>query len=310
MQLDCVTSDSRWLVVFNPTSGAPRSRVELADIVIHLRNAGVDFELHSTRAFGDAEYTARRAYAAGWRKFVIAGGDGTANQLVNGLLTERGPQPDKLTLAILPLGTGNDWSRSLGISRKLELACATIVNGCAVESDVGQVTFQHEGQQCTRYFLNICGAGFDAHVVDTIAGRRSGRWQYFSGLVHGARSFRALRVNVESQDFHHCAPTLAVLVCNGGFLGGGMRIAPLAIYNDGLFDVIVVEDMNFTDVIAHIPRLLFGSLGESPRVRALRVASLEIGGGYQIQCDGELLGRTPARIGIIPAAIRVMIDQR
>lgn len=310
LQLISPSKDSQWLVIFNPASGASRNRFDQAELIHHLRNAGIDFLLQKARAFGDAEQMASRAYAAGWRKFVIAGGDGTANQVINGLLAERSPEPDDLTLAILPIGTGNDWSRSLGISRKLRQACATLANGCLVASDVGQVTYWNQGQQNTRYFLNLCGAGIDAHVVQSVASRRPGRWQYFAGLVHAARGFRTVPIEVKTPDWCQCAPTLTILVCNGGFLGGGMRIAPQARFDDGLFDVIVVEDMGFAGVITHIPRLLFGSLSRSRRVRVLQTASLEIGGNTPIQCDGELLGVTPARICIIPAAFRVMVDPR
>lgn len=294
-----------WCVIFNPASGTAGARVDPKDINLHLRSAGIEFELHETQDSAGAERVAGLAYAAGWRKFIIAGGDGTAHQVLNGLMAERSPVADDLTLAILPIGTGNDWSRSLGVSRNLQQSCALIANGCAVPIDVGQVTFLHEDSQVTRYFLNICGAGLDAHVVHTTASLRPGRWQYFSGLIHGARSFIVPCIDVETPGWRRSAPTLDVLVCNGGFLGGGMRIAPKARSDDGLFEVIVVDDMSFATIIAHIPQLLFGSLSGSRRVRVLKTASLEIGGDTPIQCDGELLGRTPARIRILPAAIRV-----
>lgn len=301
---------SRWLVIFNPASGAAGGRVTRADIVSHLSRAGVDFDIQETRGSDDAETLADRACAAGRRRFVIAGGDGTAHQVLNGLLAGRSPAPEDLTLAILPLGTGNDWSRSLGIPRKLEEACGVIASGCAVASDVGQVTFQHEGGQRTRYFLNVCGAGIDAHVVHATASHRSGRWQYFVSLVRSIRRFLAPRLEVEAPGWQHSAPMLAVLACNGSFLGGGMRVAPGASFDDGLFDMVVVDDMGFAEALTHIPRLLSGRLGESRRVQVLQTDAVEIRGDAPLQCDGELLGRTPARIRILPASIRVMVDAR
>jgi YegS/Rv2252/BmrU family lipid kinase len=296
------------LVIFNPVSGLARYRIGAADLALELDRAGIDFELRQTQAAGDAERMVIDAYAEGWRHFAVAGGDGTAHLVINGLMAAPGVEADRPTLAILPLGTGNDWARSLGVSRNLRRALATLVAGCAVASDVGRVTFFRNGRQCTRFFVNASGAGFDAHVVRAISSRPSGRLQYLAGLARVARGFRAPTLGVKIRGYHYSAPTLAVLVSNGAFLGGGLRIAPDARYDDGLLNVAIVEAVSFARIIANIPRLLFGSLGESRHVRALEAAELEIEGNTRVQADGELLGYTPVRIGIIPNAIRVIVD--
>jgi len=274
-----------------------------------LRAAGIDYELHATQAAGDAARLAALGCARGWRRFAIAGGDGTAHGAVNGLLTARGSATDELTVGILPLGTGNDWARSLGISRRLERAVATLANGRAVPFDVGEVSMDRDDVTETRFFLNACGAGFDAHVVHLMAGRYHGRWRYAVGLLHGAFTFRPPRIGVHTPAA--CVSdqrTLAVLMCNGAFLGGGMRIAPQAQYDDGRLDVLVVEAVGAAKIIANIPRLILGKLADSPHVQYLRSAAITLSGDAEIQCDGEPVGRLPARVRVIHNAIRVMID--
>lgn len=281
-----------------------RERVEAA-----LRAAGIDYELHETQAAGDAERLAALGCARGWRRFAVAGGDGTAHEAVNGLLAARGSATDAFTVGILPLGTGNDWARSLGVSRRLKRACATLGRGRVVPFDVGEVSAERDGVTVIRCFVNACGAGFDAHVVRMMAGRGHGRWRYAVGLLRGAFTFQPPRIGVRTAAARLSErPMLAVLLCNGAFLGGGMRIAPQAQYDDGMLDVLVVEAVGAATIFANVPRLMFGNLARSPHVQYLRGAAVTLSGDAEIQCDGEPVGRLPARVRVIHNAISVMID--
>ena len=272
-----------------------------------LRAAGVANEIAVTVGPDHAETLAREAFARGWRHFAIAGGDGTAHQVVNGLLAAPPSGSDCATLGILPLGTGNDWARALGVPRRLDAACRTLASGLAVPHDVGEARFVGDGGSARRYFVNVAGAGFDGHVVRLVQGRLRGRWRYFHGLLLGARTFRAPRLTVSAGDSSYTGPTLAVLVSIGGYIGGGMHVAPDAKRDDGLFDLTIVRDMSAARIVAHVPRLLSGSLARSRFVRVARVASVELEGETDIQADGELLGRPPATFRILPRALRVVV---
>jgi len=300
-------ADSSWFVVLNPAggrvdAGSTRRRIERG-----LRAAGVEHEIGVSCAPGHAGTLVRDAFAQGWRRFAIAGGDGTAHQVVNGLLEAAPSGSSDAIVGILPLGTGNDWARSLGIPGRLEAACQLLASGTSVPHDVGQATFMREGRSATRYFVNVAGAGFDGHVVRIVQGRLRGPWRYFQGLLIGARTFSAPDLSLSAGDLTHSGATLVVLISIGRYIGGGMRVAPDASYDDGLFDVTIVRDMSAAMIAAHVPRLLVGSLARSGWVSIARVASVDLAGETDIEADGELLGHPPASFRILPRALRVVV---
>ncbi|MEH6548999.1 MAG: diacylglycerol kinase family protein [Pseudomonadales bacterium] len=306
--MNSIPIHSSWYVIFNPVGGRARRSVNRHKVESALRAAGIDYELQQTEHADDAQKLATEAFLNGFRRFVVAGGDGTAHGVLNGLLTAQSSHPGEVTIGILPLGTGNDWARTLGIPRKLTDACLLLKNGRAVSSDVGTVAYIKQEQTETRYFINIAGAGFDGHVVRLVQGRPSGRMQYLFGLIKACRSFQAPQLSIQADNWQHTGPVLAVFVSNGSFLGGGMRIAPQAKYDDGLFEVTVIKNIRPLNILLHIPMLLFGTIANSRYVLTTQAGLVTIDGSADTQADGEFLGHPPATFRIIRNAIKVMIN--
>jgi YegS/Rv2252/BmrU family lipid kinase len=269
---------------------------------------GIDFELHETLDAADAESSARKAFAGGWKNFAIAGGDGTAHAVVNGVLSNERPIAESVTIGILPIGSGNDWARSFGVPKSIEEACRLLERGKAVPSDVAEVACMREDRLVKRFAVNAVGAGFDAYIVRLTQALGSGPLQYWSGVIRGARDFRSPWIKVVADGWEHSGATLTVLASIGRFLGGGMRIAPQAKFDDGRFEVTIIEEMGAAGIISLVPRLVMGSLAAKRQVRVERARSLRLEGQVDIQGDGELLGRPPATLRIIPRAIQVMAD--
>lgn len=305
--LNPYTADVLWFVIFNPASGRVRNRATHQRIEKSLSALGVVFEIHETIQSGDAERLAQGAYLRGRRHFVVAGGDGTAHEVINGLLVARGLSPEELTVALIPLGTGNDWARSLRIPTRLNTACRLLVTGQPVPIDVGTIDFTRGDQSRTRYFVNMAGAGFDAQVVRELQTYASGRIRYYLGLMRTATGFKSPVMTVHADDWSDSGSTLAVFVSTGKYLGGGMRIAPQAKLDDGLFEVTVVAGMSGLEILGHIPRLLFGSLARSEKAQVVQAALVTLTGVADIQADGELLGQLPCSMRVIPGALRVMV---
>ena len=213
---------------------------------------GVRFRLEITTSAADAQTRVVAAVRAGRRHFAVAGGDGTAHAVLNGLCAQQEAPLEEFTLAILPLGTGNDWARSLGIPLSVEGAVATLAAGRTCRHDIGIVDRSESGRSQRQYFLNMAGAGFDAHVIRDLPwrGYGLGRFRYVAGLVRSAQSFEAPVLALRAPGFAHRDRTLVAFAQIGRYLAGGMRIAREASCDDGLFDLTVVAAMPAVAILA------------------------------------------------------------
>ena len=267
------------------------------------------FRLEVTTSASDAQSRVVAAVREGARHFAVAGGDGTAHGVLNALCSQPDVPIDEFTLAVLPLGTGNDWARSLGVPLALEAAVRVLANGRTCRHDVGVVSRAADGRPQRRYFINMAGAGFDAHVVRVAhaRGQSLGRWRYANALVRSVRSFDAPVLTVTAPDFAYEGRALVAFAQIGRYLAGGMRIARDASRDDGFFDVTVIDAMPAVAVLAQLPRLFYGDLTRSRWVTTTRVAEFEIGGDAELQADGELIGRLPASLEVLPRALTVIV---
>jgi diacylglycerol kinase (ATP) len=248
-------------------------------------------------------HLADAARGAGDRLLVVVGGDGTMNEVVNGA-AETGAE-----IAILPNGTGQDFGRTHAIPTGFDDAVRVALGGEARAVDIGRVTLGEE----TRYFANVGSAGMSGSVArraNAMSKRFGGRATFFYALTREFLAWQntAVTVHVNGHTVR-TGPMHDVVVAIGRWHGGGMHLAPDASHDDGLFDVILIGDVNKLDFLTTAPRLYSGKYLSHPKVDHLRGVALEIDAvePLPVEVDGEPIGTTPARFEVVPAALRVRV---
>lgn len=297
------------LFIANPRAGGGRAGRLLARIRAWLAARGIDGALHETRARGDAERLAASAASRGHDRVVSVGGDGTFQEVVNGLLAGGGPSP---SVGLVPGGRGNDVARDLGLPAELE-ACLAIATGEATRAfDLAQATGA-DGR--VRWFAAAGGAGFDAQVAHTMEYERRfwmrGEAGYMLATLNELRRFRNHQLRITLRDAQgersFAGKFLFVAFSNGTCYGGGMRICPEARTDDGLLDVCLVGDLSRFEALRELPGIYQARHVRHPAVRMLRAQSLRIEGeaGTRAHLDGEPCGGLPLEVGVRAAALRV-----
>lgn len=297
-------SGERWALIANPLSGGSKKRRAVDEAASQLRKAGQIPELFWTARRGHAEELARQAIKERFTKIVACGGDGTIHEVVNGMMSPA-PAPGAVTLGILPIGTGNDLARELKISAALSSSMNTLLNGRARFIDLGMVG--------NRYFTTVATLGFSAAVSrltvsSKLPGFFTGAAAYLYATLVTLFRYRAVTVRL-SGDFHEFeGPVFLAAVGNGKFYGGGMKIAPSAIPDDGQLDLCLVRQLSRLKVIGMLPRVFSGGHTRCSEVSMHCLTKLEVSTKEpaDIWADGELIGMTPALFRIAPRALSVL----
>jgi YegS/Rv2252/BmrU family lipid kinase len=305
------------MVVLNPYAGrgaAGRARPQLEAA---LRQAGVRFELVETRAAGEAMALAAAAHMDGYEVVAAAGGDGTVNEVLNGLAEATATDQPIAKLALLPVGTGNDLATMLGLPGELSAAAAVIAAGRTRRIDVGCATLVSPAGTVVRYFDNNMGLGFEAQVTLESYGihRLAGTLRYVVAALRALRSFpiHSVKVSWERPDGvweERSQPTLLISVGNSARTGGVFYMTPDAQLDDGLLDVGVVKEIARWRILALMPKVLRGAHRNEPaielsRCRQLRMHCVQ---GLPVHLDGEVVLRDvqQAEVVVQPGRLEVV----
>jgi YegS/Rv2252/BmrU family lipid kinase len=297
-----------WFAVLNPVSGGGRGLRDRQRIEALLRQEGVSCTTAVSEHAGHALELARSAMRAGHRRFLAIGGDGTLNELLNGLFLEDAALARTCTLAIVPVGRGNDWARGRGIKLDYMSSIAILRSGRVLQHDVGMASLDAEGLPQVRYFLNVAGAGFDAHVVRLTRASHLGPLTYLAGLVRGFASYQPQVLEVSAGSRSRSGRSFLVFAAIGRYCGGGMLVAPSAQPDDGLFDAVIVGDIGKAELVWNLRRLFDGTLHQYHKVTAFTSDVLEVRGLHPVpvEVDGELVGESPVRFSMLPRAVSVL----
>ena len=275
-----------------------------------LHHIGLPFEFQYTEGVGHAIELAREAANNGCRFLVAVGGDGTAHEVANGILLSK--ELNEATIGIISTGTGGDFIRSAGINRDYIKACSSLTGTRRRLIDVGVVEYYKDGQGHRRFFINSSGVGFDAAVAETsnrLPKFLGGTIPYIIGLLKSLAGYKNKPVTISMGDKIESKRILSVVVANGRYFGGGMRVAPLADIDDGLLDVITIGDMGKLELLKAFPTIYKGTHIHHPKVEMAKTtrARIESTEKFLVHADGEFLGEGPVSFGLIPSALSIAV---
>ncbi len=306
------SAERTWLIL-NPAAGAGRAERAWPMIATRLRSRGIRFTQAVTCGPGDATLLAQAALADGATQLIVAGGDGTLNEVVNGLATAQIAKTNLPTLALLPLGTGTDFARGHGI-RSLDDALLTLQHGQRRALDLGLARFRDQnGEEQERAFVNVADFGLGPLASQQIArvDRRLGSGAYLYGALHAIAAYVPVPTRITIDD--HCvydAPCGLLAIGNGRYFGGGMSITPLAHTDDGLLDVVILGATDRRTLVSDLlPRVYRGSHLRHQAVHFARgtAITVEASPALPLELDGEIVGTTPARFSLRPAYLDLLV---
>ncbi|MDD5448769.1 MAG: diacylglycerol kinase family lipid kinase, partial [Actinomycetota bacterium] len=327
----------RVLLVVNPVAGAGRARAIWSEFLQTIKEMGFQPEFVFTKYARHGIELSKNAAEEGFETVVSVGGDGTTFEVINGLMSANVEK--KPRLGIVPLGRGSDFCRTIGLPQDWKSALAVLMSGRRRMVDVGAITYKSSDSTRDAYFLNIAGLGFDGEVTE----RANNMPREFTKLIGGSATYvlgavvtfaKYFPKDIEIELDEGKMRTLAtmVVVANGRYFGGNMRIAPDAILDDGFFDVVIVKESPDTplleisdasalcrgDVISglgakarmakNFPRIYKGTHVKDRSVVVKRSSKVKVSSPDRLvlQVDGEVIGEGPLEARIIPSGLEII----
>jgi len=293
-------------VIFNPAARGNKAR----HFRRHLDEMGGQAAFKATAAPGDARRLAAEAVGDGFDVIAAAGGDGTVNEVLNGIGDAKGFE--RTRFGVLPLGTVNVFARDLKIPLRLEYAWEVLRRGRERILDVPQVEFSQNGGVKKQYFIQLAGAGLDARAIELVSWSYKKKIGPLAYLVAGLKALREKKPQISAvQASQGANPSFngeLILIGNGRLYGGEFRIFPQADFNDGLLDVCIFRRTDFGTLMRCGPDLLLRLKLPEGAVERFRTANFELSGDSvaAFQLDGEGIGKLPAKFSIAGEKLRVI----
>lgn len=303
----------RYAVIFNPSAGGGHAARRKSEIIGSLDQAGLSYSFLVTQAAGDAIQMAAQATAEAFDVVVSTGGDGTANEVLNGLMQASLKGSNLPTLGLIGVGRGSDFTHALGVPAGVQAGVTALLENRRRRIDIGRVPGGLYPQG--RYFGNCVGVGFDAMGTIEAAKlpRLGGFLSFFIAVLKTVFLYhQGPRIKLTYDGESLTTQTLMVSVMNGRRLGGGFWMAPGSIPDDGLFDICLVRQVSRRRVFGLVPHFIKGTQDTQPEVMTMRASSIMIEaleGVLPAQTDGEILSTEGQHLNIdlLPKAIEVVI---
>ena len=306
----------RWFVIVNPVAGSGRGLIDFPQISRLLRNDDIRHDAVFTEHKHHATELTVTAANQGYRRIIVIGGDGTLNEVVNGLFIQKAVEPCEILLAVIAVGTGNDWVRTFGIPQHYSEAIRAIREGRSFLQDVGTVTYTESHYTQTRYMANVAGLGFDAYVISTFNHLKmkgyKGGWMYLYSILKSYFRYKSSGARIWVDDkvvFNDLMFSLAIGICK--YNGGGVQQLPNALADDGLLDLTIIRPVHWWHIVFRLKKLFNGDIYQIGHVIHAqgRKVKIEAAPSIQLETDGELMGGTPVEVNIRQRAIRVVVTR-
>ena len=312
--------NSKWLVVVNPMASIGKGRKDWPLIKDLLEKEGFDFDCVMTEHHGHAiELVRDNITEKGYKRIISVGGDGTNNEVINGIFTQGRFPATEITMGVVPVGTGNDWRRTFGFPEGYPNIIKMLKKGNLFLHDIGKVTYYNDGDARVRYFLNGAGMGLDEMVCNKTNKMKSegkgGTIRYLLSVVNSLLTFKCIHVQIEVDDQQvFDEEILSLSIGNGRFNGGGMMMMPKAEPDDGLFDITVIKKVGFLKFALNVKNLYDGtfvdklkevSLFRGKKIRIVSIPSHKL----LLETEGETLTNSPFDFEMLPKAINMIVPE-
>lgn len=290
-------------IICNPGAGSVDDRDALREKLARFPSATI----HFTETSEDATRLAKEAIADGCELIIAAGGDGTLNEVINGIAAEA----DRVQVGLLPLGTGNDFARMLNLPDSIDDCIEVLRDGTARPTDLVRVKSDR-----VRYFINVSAGGFSGMVDEKMTPEIKQSWgplAYLRCAAEALPQLRAYRTEITLDDSEKLAlDVYNVVIANGRYVAGGTLIAPEAAIDDGLLDVVLIPQNNAVDIALVIAQIMLGKHLTSDGVVFRRAAKVAVNSkpGMWFNVDGELVGNEPAVFEVMPRALQFLAGPR
>lgn len=311
---------NKWLIVVNPKAYLGRSIKDWPTIEKILFAEGFDFDVFFTEYIHHGiELVRQKITDGGYRKVIAVGGDGTFNEVVNGIFLQERFPVSEIMLGLIPVGTGNDWARTYDFPKNYDKIVKILKAGQTFKHDVGRVTYYNNGDPKVRYFINEAGTGLDEMVCQNTnklkQEGKGGKIKYLMSLVKCLTKYKCTHIQIDIDGqivFDDSILSLTVGICR--FNGGGMMMMPRAIPNDGLFDVTVIRKVSMFKFVTNAKNIYDGSfvdkLKEVSTFRGKKIRIISIPShSLLLETEGETLSNSPFDFEILPQAINVIVKQ-
>ena len=290
-----------------------------------LKSNGIIYHGNRTGRSGNAMEITFDACMAGYRMFIAVGGDGTVHDVLNGIgayIEWSGKVSfSDFTLAVIPLGSGNDWIKSTGVSKDVCKAVELLNNPVVGRQDVVRVCVLDDKQAplSVSYMVNVGGIGIDARVCEMVNAKKSrgmrGKILYVTSLIHAIRNRKPALAKVECDGkVVFDGPYLSMAFGIGKYSGGGMRQTPEAVLDDGLLDMTIIPDISIRRIAREVFRLFTGTFLQVPELTATRAKTITVvpdktSSAELAEVDGEVVGRVPVRFEVLDSQINIVIGK-
>ena len=305
-------SDHVWHIILNTNANEKKCERNWMPVAELLERRNINHELHVVRNPGEGVATAKSLCQSGIRHIVAAGGDGTINEVVNGIFTA-GIDTREVWMAVLPLGRGNDWVRTHNYPKTIAEVVEAWRDGNFIQHDIGKVTSRTNGKNYSRYFINIAGFGFDADVIYDVTHNPPhlfGLNVYKLSLLKSLFSHKPTAIQVSAkEDFNFKGEVFMVIAAICQYNGGGIREAKYAVPDDGLLDLIVIPKMSIPKVLKHLKDMTSGNhIDTIEGIRMIQTTQADFTSDdlFRGEVEGELLRPGNYHIKLIPNALNVL----
>jgi len=304
-----------WFLIINPAASSGKVKKKWHEIKKLFLSNQIEFEYSFTEYPMHAIEIVENAVKKGHRNFIGVGGDGTNNEIINGLLKQKEVPSYELLYTLFPLGTGNDWIKTHGIPKNPKKWFDAMTTASIKQHDAGLVLFEQNEVMTSRFFVNVAGLAYDAFVLKNAMEAEislDNQWDYLMGVVRCLFKFkpRPIRLKKDETQTEEVYFTINIGICK--YSGGGMQLVPHAQYDSGQLALMTAKDITPFSIILNFPKLYGGRIKNYDKALLEKVDSVLIEAAVNtpptyIEVDGELIGQAPAEFSVLKGALRVLV---